>query len=259
MANNDSFKKVVTVTVLLCLVCSIIVSSAAVLLKPLQIANKALDFKSNVLSVAGIEDADKSIEELYDERVTARVVDLEKGVFTDRFDAATFDATKLLKDNSLSTNLNSEDDVAKIGRRENFAVVYLIQDAQGKLEKVILPVRGKGLWSTMYGLMVLEPDLNTVAGFGFYQHGETPGLGGEVDNPAWKAQWAGKQVYSEEGQPIIRVIKGKVDTGSRDAQHQVDGISGATLTGNGVYHLVQFWMGDKGFKPFLINLQKGEA
>ncbi len=259
MANNDSFKKVVTVTVLLCLVCSVIVSSAAVLLKPLQVANKALDFKRNVLSVAGIEDSGKTIEELYAERVTARVVDLDKGVFSDRFDAVTFDAAKLLKDSSLSINLSSAEDHAKIGRRENFAVVYLIQDTQGKLARVILPVRGKGLWSTMYGLMVLEPDFNTVAGFGFYQHGETPGLGGEVDNPAWKAQWAGKKVYSEDGQPVIRVIKGKVDEASRDAQHQVDGISGATLTGNGVYHLVQFWLGEKGFKPFLINLQKGEA
>jgi len=259
VANNDSFKKVVTVTLALCFVCSVIVSSAAVLLKPMQVSNKALDFKRNVLSIADIQEPGKSVEEIYAERVVARLVDLDKGVFSDAFVPETFNQDKASKDSSLSINLSSSEDVAKISRRENYSVVYLISDSAGELEKIILPVRGKGLWSTMYGLLVLESDFNTVAGFGFYDHGETPGLGGEIDNPSWKALWVGKKVYNEQGEPVLRVIKGAVDPAARDAAYQVDGISGATLTGNGVYHLVQFWLGDKGFKPFLSNLQNGEA
>jgi len=259
VANKDSFKKVVTVTLALCFVCSVIVSSAAVLLKPMQVSNKALDFKRNVLSIANIEEPGKSVEEVYQQRVQARIVDLQTGKFTDEINVDTYDQSKAAKDPAQSVSLESGDDIAKIGRRENYSVVYLIQDDAGNLEKIMLPVRGKGLWSTMSGLMVLESDLNTVAGFGFYEQAETPGLGGEVDNPDWKAQWVGKQVYDDQGKPVLRVIKGSVDSSAADAIHQVDGISGATLTANGVRNLVQFWLGEKGFKPFLTNLKEGEA
>lgn len=259
MANKDSFSKVVIVTLMLCFVCSVIVSSAAVLLKPMQISNRALDFKRNVLSIAGIDEPGKSIEQIYSERVIARIVDLDSGTFTDKFDPLTYNQDKAAKDPALSIALRPSEDLAKIARRENYAIVYVIQDTSGNLEKIILPVKGKGLWSTMYGLMVLESDLNTVAGFGFYEHGETPGLGGEIDNPAWTSQWTGKQVFDSNGEPVLTVIKGHVEPTARDAQHQVDGLSGATLTGNGVRNLVQFWLGEKGFKPFLTNLEKGEA
>jgi Na+-transporting NADH:ubiquinone oxidoreductase subunit C len=259
VASNDSFKKVITVTLALCFVCSVIVSSAAVLLKPMQITNKALDFKRNVVSIANINEPGKSVEQIYQSRVQARVVNLETGKFTDEIDAETFDQTKAAKDPAYSTSLSGSDDIAKINRRENYSLVYLIQDESGELEKIMLPVRGKGLWSTMSGLLVLEADLNTVAGFGFYEQAETPGLGGEVDNPDWKAKWVGKQVYDDAGNTSLRVLKGSVDSASADAIHQVDGISGATLTANGVRNLIQFWLGDKGFKPFLTNLKEGEA
>ena len=128
----------------------------------------------------------------------------------------------------------------------------------GELDKIILPVRGAGLWSTLYGFLALENDLNTVAGLGFYEHGETPGLGGEVDNPKWKALWPGKEVY-DDGQVAIELIKGSVDASTRNAENKVDGLSGATLTSRGVSNLVQFWMGDNGYKLFLKNLRAGEA
>ncbi len=123
---------------------------------------------------------------------------------------------------------------------------------------MILPVRGYGLWSTLYGFLALESDGNTIAGLGFYEHGETPGLGGEVDNPRWKAQWPGKEVY-EDGDPVIRLIKGSVDPNAANAEHKVDGLAGATLTSKGVTNLLQFWLGERGFKPFLDNLKSGEV
>lgn len=137
--------------------------------------------------------------------------------------------------------------------------MYLVEK-EGQLDSIILPVHGYGLWSTLYGFLALEGDLNTVVGLGFYSHAETPGLGGEVDNPQWKALWPGKKIY-EEGSwsPEIRLIKGNVDPTSSSAPYQIDGLSGATLTSNGVTHLVQFWMGENGYAPFLKNLKAGEA
>ncbi|MGB3610416.1 MAG: Na(+)-translocating NADH-quinone reductase subunit C [Cellvibrio sp.] len=257
MANNDTIKKTIIVTLLLCLVCSIVVSATAVLLRPAQVANKALDFKRNILAAANLQLEGKSVEEVFNERVTPRVVDLETGKFTDAVDAETFDQRKAAKDFSLSTSLSDSEDIAKISRRENYSVVYLIEE-QGKLQKVILPIKGYGLWSTLYGFLALEADANTVAGLVFYEHAETPGLGGEVDNPKWRAQWIGKEVYAND-EVAISVVKGSVDPSSSHAKNQVDGLSGATLTGRGVHNLLHFWLGENGYKTFLANLTKGEA
>ena len=129
---------------------------------------------------------------------------------------------------------------------------------RGELDKIILPIRGYGLWSTLYGFMALESDGNTIAGLGFYEHGETPGLGGEVDNPRWKSIWPGKLVY--QGNDVaIEVLKGAVRADSDQAQWQVDGLSGATLTTKGVDNLVKYWLGEQGFKPLLDNLRQGEV
>lgn len=261
MSNNDSIKKTITVTLLLCIVCSVVVATAAVMLKPMQIANKSLDFKRNILAAAGLLDGDVSagsIEEIFSTRVTTKVVDLETGKFTDAVNPASYDQMKAAKDPALSEPLSAEEDLAKISRRENYSVIYLIED-QGKLQTIVLPIKGYGLWSTLYGFLALEADANTVAGLGFYQHAETPGLGGEVDNPNWKAQWQGKEVYDNGGDVAIRLLKGTVDSSAADAKHHVDGLSGATLTGRGVTNLVQFWLGENGYKPFLANLKNGEA
>src|SRR5690606_33924929 len=121
--------------------------------------------------------------------------------------------------------------------------------------KIIIPVKGYGLWSTLYGFMALETDVNTVVGLVFYEHGETPGLGGEVDNPNWRAKWVGKEVYDENGNVAISVIKGTVDPGAPQAIHQVDGLSGATLTARGVHNMLHFWLGESGYKSFLANFK----
>ncbi|QQD16727.1 Na(+)-translocating NADH-quinone reductase subunit C [Spongiibacter nanhainus] len=258
MASNDSIKKTLIVAFTLCIVCALVVSSAAVLLKPAQVTNKALDRKSNILAAAGLADSEKTIEELYSEKVEPRIVDLRSGTFTDEYDPEGFEQMKRAKDPATSIDLDDGQDTADIKRRENFAVVYLIKNDSGDIDKIVLPVRGYGLWSTLYGFLALEDDMNTVAGLGFYEHGETPGLGGEVDNPNWKALWPGKEVYNE-GDVALELVKGSVDSSTPNAEHKVDGLSGATLTSKGVSNLVQFWMGDMGYKPFLNNLKSGEA
>ena len=257
MANKETTSKTITVALVLCIVCSLVVSSAAVLLKDKQNVNKRLDRYSNILSAAGLLNGTERIEEQFNELVTSRVVDLETGRFTDAVDVNTFDQLRSSKDSALSIELGGDNDLAKISRRENYATVYLVENDSG-LQKIILPVRGYGLWSTLHGFLALESDTNTVAGLGFFEHGETPGLGGEVDNPKWKALWHGKKIF-QDGKVELSVVKGTVEPGSAGAEYKIDGLAGATLTSRGVTNLVHFWLGEQGFQKFLGNLRSGEA
>lgn len=256
-SNRESVSRTIMVALLVCLVCSVVVSVAAVSLKPVQITNQLLDKKRNILSIAGLLEEGVSVEEQF-KKVTARLVDLRTGEFSDEIDPLTYDQQKASKEPVLSQQLDASEDIASIRRRANYATVYMVENEDG-IETMILPIHGYGLWSTLYGFIALEGDLQTVVGLGFYQHAETPGLGGEVDNPNWKQQWTGKVVYDEQDDVAIQVIKGSVDPGMADAEHKIDGLAGATLTSRGVEKLVQFWMGENGFRPFLDNLSAGEA
>lgn len=257
MSSNDSTRKTLIVAFSLSIICAVFVSAATVMLKPVQEVNKALDRKRNILAAAGMLVEGKSVEEQFSQ-VSTRLVDLRSGKFVDDMDTQKYDQRKAAKDPSASDELADEQDLAKISRREHYAIVYVVADSQGEIDKIILPIRGYGLWSTLYGFIALESDANTVAGLGFYEHGETPGLGGEVDNPRWKAMWPGKQVY-RDGDVAVGLLKGAVDPGSPNAPWQVDGLAGATLTSKGVTNLLHFWLGENGFEPFLKNLNAGEA
>ena len=255
MASKDSISRTVMVALALCVVCSVVVSSAAVVLKEQQVANAANEKKANILAAAGIAVVDGDLDAAF-AQVTPKLVDMATGQFTDVFDTNVYDDVKAAKDPALSVALTGDQDIASIRRQAKIRTVYLVEGDNG-LEKVVLPVHGYGLWSTLYGFIALEADLNTVAGLGFYSHAETPGLGGEVDNPRWKAVWNGKQVFgADASEPLIGLIKG---TASPSSKHDIDGLAGATLTSVGVTNLVRFWMGKDGFAPFLANLKAGEA
>ncbi len=249
---RESVSKTFVVAIVLAAACSLLVSGAAIGLRSMQEANKVRDRKKNILIVAGLYDAKAAVEELF-QQIEPRVVDLATGEYAaeDQFDPETFDQRAAAKDPNLSVTIPSEKDLAGIGRREKYSLVYLVKK-DDKLDQVILPVDGKGLWSTLYGFLALDGDLNTVKGITFYEHAETPGLGGEIDNPTWKAKWAGKQVYDDKGGVQLVVVKGVADESS---PHQVDGLSGATLTSNGVTNIVKYWLGDDGFKKLLERLQ----
>ena len=260
-SKKESTARTLIVALLVCLVCSVFVAGAAVALRPIQTENRLLDKQRSILAIAGLGDDSLSasqVKELFDTRIKARVVDLESGQFTDQFDAQTFDPLVASKDPQLSKGLSNTEDIASIKRRENFSTVYLVEQ-DGKLDSVVIPVRGYGLWSTLHGFMALKGDLNTVAGFGFYQHSETPGLGGEVDNPKWVSQWLNKTVFNDKGQVALEIVKGNVDPSNPQAVHQVDGLAGATLTSDGVEYLLQYWLGESGFGKFIENLRAGEA
>lgn len=257
MSSHESTSKTLLVAFSLSLVCAVFVSAAAVMLKPVQEVNQALDRKRNILAAAGMLEEGRSVEEQFSQ-ISTRIVDLRTGRFSDAEDPLKYDQRRAAKSPSQSEKLSEEQDVAKIGRREHYSVVYVVENDTGGIDKVILPVRGYGLWSTLYGFIAVEADANTIAGLGFYQHGETPGLGGEVDNPRWIAFWPGKEVY-RDGDVAVSLIKGSVDPASANAPWQVDGLAGATLTSKGVTNLLHFWLGENGFQPFLNNLRNGEA
>jgi len=262
-SQKESTVRTLTVALLVCLVCSIFVAGAAVALRPTQQENRLLDKQRSILAIAGLGEAGMSgnqVKQLFNERIVARLVDLETGKFSDEFEAKTFDPLAAAKDPALSQALPGEQDIASIKRRERYSTVYIVEgQGEGEIDTLILPVRGYGLWSTLYGFMAVEGDLNTVAGFGFYQHGETPGLGGEVDNPKWRGMWPGKELYDDNGKLAVQIVKGGVDPQSPKADHQVDALAGATLTSNGVNSLLHFWLGENGFGPFIANLRAGEA
>ena len=246
----DGVFKTVIIAVSLCFFCSMVVSFAAVNLKSIQNENKILDKQKNILQVAGIYYDGIDINEKFSS-IQPVVVDIDKGIFTDKFDPKNFDDKKAAIDPKLSISLT--EDPASIGRRTNFATVYLLRNNDGSLNKVILPIHGYGLWSTLYGFIALEANCNDIYGLQFYQHAETPGLGAEVDNPKWKIQWKGKKLNNENGELMIQVAKTK-----KYEDHHIDSLAGATLTSNGVNNLVRFWMGEKGFKKFLTNLKTGK-
>jgi Na+-transporting NADH:ubiquinone oxidoreductase subunit C len=249
---NDNPKKTIFVAVLLCLVCSILVSTSAVVLKPLQAINKANDIKKNILAVTGLLTNDGDINSLF-EQFETKVVNLATGEYED-IDASSYDQRKASSDPAQSVELTADQDIASIGSRAKLATVYLLKEGD-TVQQVVLPIHGYGLWSTLYGFISFDADFNTIGGLQFYEHAETPGLGGEVDNPKWRKQWQGKKAFNDQGDLKIEVIRGFVDYKVAGAEHKVDGLSGATLTSVGVSNLVKYWLGDHAFGPYLKNMR----
>ncbi|WLQ16893.1 Na(+)-translocating NADH-quinone reductase subunit C [Hahella aquimaris] len=263
--SNDSIQKTVIVALALCIVCSIFVSASVVLLKPIQVQNKTLNLKENILRAAGMLSATPSKKEVEEKfaQITPKIVDLDTGKYVEPKDIGfesvdAFDQKKSSQNPDLSKALSSGEDLAGIKRRERYAKVYLVKEGD-KLTRVILPVKGYGLWSTLYGFLALKADGDSVVGLGFYEHGETPGLGGEVDNPNWKSQWPGKEVYDENFDVAVRLVKGGVNPSASDAKYSVDALSGASLTSRGVENLLHYWLSESGFKTYLERVRSGEA
>ncbi len=263
-------KETVTRTILVALVLSVffsvIVSTAAVMLKPLQVKNQNLNIKTNILAAADMLPAAASPEEIEAafQQFEVKLVNLKTGKYVEPGfvgveEAMKYDMYKAASNPQLSSDIPAGEDMAGIGRRPDVAKIYVLRE-NGELKKVVLPIHGYGLWSTLYGFVSLKGDANTIEGLGFYQQAETPGLGGEVDNPRWKSQWEGKVIYGQDmTEPKIKLVKGGVNENTKNREHKVDALSGATLTSRGVENLVNYWLGDRGYAQYLKNLRQGEV
>ena len=252
--SNDSLEKTVAVALALCLVCAVLVSLATVALRPLQSYNKALDMKKNILDVAGLLQDDTDIDQAFKDRIEAKLVDIKTGDYVEGINVDEYDQRKAAKDPAQNELIPVDKDIASIRMKAKYAKVFLVKNGD-QLQSIILPINGYGLWSTMYGFMALEADGQTVQSINLYDQGETPGLGGEVVNPNWRALWKGKKVYGENGEVALTLVKGTVDSSRSDAVYKVDGLAGATLTSRGVSNLVQYWMGEEGFAAYLNKIR----
>ncbi|MEM9365435.1 MAG: Na(+)-translocating NADH-quinone reductase subunit C [Planctomycetota bacterium] len=264
MPQRDSLGFTILVAVVLCVVCSLAVSAAAVALRPLQEQNKILDRQRNILDAAGLPMGEygksasalpnEQVEEMYNGWVSEKLVNLDDGTYNGEEDPTTYDPRAASKSKDGSEAIDGSEYPIGVLNREKVARVYFVKKpGTENIDLVVLPVYGNGLWSTLYGYLALKSDLQTVQGLTFYEHAETPGLGGEVDNPKWKAQWVGLKLYGDDEKPVAQVAKGPAPAGSKT---QVDGLSGATITSRGVTNLVRYWASDQGYGPFLTNLKQ---
>ncbi len=254
---QHSVKYTILFATAVCVVCAILVSTSAVSLADLQDANALLDKRKNVLLAAGlIEEGQKvtagEVETLFG-NVKAVAIDLESGEPAPEVDVVTYDQQKAKKDPALSYEAPPNPSVIK--RLPKHAIVYHVLDGQGQVEMIVLPIEGYGLWGTLYGFLALDADTKTVRGLTYYQHKETPGLGGEVDNPRWKGLWPGRIAFDENGEVAIQVIKGQAGPPTADPHH-VDGLGGATITSRGVTNMLRFWLGENGFAAYLKNFRQ---
>ncbi len=242
-----------------CMACSIIVSSAAVGLRERQEANRVLDRQQNVLVAAGLVEigarpSAEEVDRIFDERLEGVVIDLQAGEELPDVDPEEFDARAVRRDPELSEP--APDNRAGIRRLPHRELIYYVYDEDGDtIDLIVLPIQGEGLWSTLYGFIAVESDTRTVRGLTYYEHEETPGLGGEVDNPSWQAQWQGRKIYDEDWEPEIQVVKGAAGP-PEENPYEADGLAGATITARGVQHMLRFWFGEHGFGPFLENFRE---
>lgn len=264
--SRDTVSKTFGVAFVLCVVCAVLVSTASVALRDRQEKNKVLDLQKNILVAADLYDEDDpvDIEQTFADKIEIRIVDLATGEYVpvEELDPADYDQRKAAKDPAQGVTLDSDQDIARIKYLERRSLIYLYKE-DGQVQQLILPVRGMGLWGQLYGFLALDKDLNTCRGLTYYEHKETPGLGGEVDNPNWKKQWTvdaddpakHKLLFDATGKVAIKVKKGRVNNAiEAERLHQVDGLAGATITSNGVTHMMRFWLGEQGFGPYLTRL-----
>jgi len=242
--NVDTVPRTLLVAAGVALFCSAMVSLAVHYLRPLQVGMQLLDRNRAILEAAELlptgEVTDRDIVSRYLD-LDARVVDLDTAWFAGGFDARSYDHWRL------------RDDVEAAGADDGkrYVPVYLVRKA-GSLEKIVLPVDGSGMWSTIYGYVALREDLNTITGVTFHRHGETPGVGDRIQDETWLATWYGKRIHDEDG--VMRFCVTRDATGP----YEVDLISGASVTAEATGELVRTWLGDAGYGPFLEKLDENE-
>ena len=252
---NESITKTIGVAFCVCLICSLVVSFSAVSLRDLQNENKLNDKRIKILQAADIYNPDKEIKDQF-LKLETKFVNFETGKLMDTymdFSLEEYDPILATRDSNLSSKVPTSEDIAVIKNRENIGKIFILRNDDYSINKLILPIRGYGLWGTLYGYISIENDFNTIAGIEFYDHKETPGLGAEVDNPKWKNLWAGKEIY-QNGEVSLTVIKGKVDNTDKEVQYEIDGLSGATITSRGVTNMIAYWFGESGYSKLFKEL-----
>lgn len=249
---NDDRIKIFGVAVLTAVISSVVVSTTYVSLKPLQDAHLQAELDARMASMIDALPGMRDVMRAQGiDALETRVVDLAAGTVARGVDASNLDVQAATSDPERSVLIPPEMDIAQLKRRSKLAPVHLLE-RDGKVLLVVLPVSGSGYQSTLRALLALEADLRTIAALVITEQGETPGLGARIEDPSWQALWPGKTVADEDGKIVVEVVRGNATE-----LHEIDGISGATITGNGVTNMLRYWLGEHGFGPFLSNLRQG--
>jgi Na+-transporting NADH:ubiquinone oxidoreductase subunit C len=238
-------------TVAVCAVCSVVVAGAYELLGAKQRADAAVFRMLDILRLTGLAAADEVLErdEIISrfEGIRPRAVDMRTGQIDPEIDASLYDQREAAKDPL--TSREAPPNEAGVRRIPDHIIVFERLDAEGRIEQILLPIHGQGYGGQLYGFLSLAPDLNTVTDIIFYEHQETPTLGGKVDRPEWRASWVGRRVFDDSGQVALRLV---ADAGPAEQNpYQVDAVSRASVTTGGVQGMIDFWMGPEGYGPFL--------
>jgi Na+-transporting NADH:ubiquinone oxidoreductase subunit C len=261
--DTQSTRYTIAFAAAVCVVCAALVAVSAVGLRERQEINQLLYRQKNVLLAAGLvkpgEDLpDKEVLAVFGRNIHVRLVDLRTGdlVPEGRIDAAAYDQRKARGDPAASHA--APPNGAQISRVPNYGTVYLVVDPvqRDRIVQIVIPVEGVGMWGTLYGFLAIERDTTTISGLTYYDQKETPGLGGEAGSARWQALWRGRKAYDDNWEPRIVVIKGPAGPPAQDP-HRVDGLSGATITSNGITQMMQFWLGRAGYGPFLKKFREG--
>jgi Na+-transporting NADH:ubiquinone oxidoreductase subunit C len=255
---NESLLRTLSIASIVIFVCALVISSTVVFLRPLQAANKAPNSYQHILAVADLvetQNAAASNEQMLGlfQQVETQLLDLNSAKATTQYDRLELDYRKAENDKHASTMIDKEFDAAKIVRRPNKMPIYWIHSNKTEA-KLVLPIYGKGMWSTIHGYIALEEDLNTISGVNFYEQSDTPGIGEKIQNAQWLNKWKGKKLYDNNNVLSLKISSNVKSTGKR--HHQIDGISGATQTVDGIFNIIHYWFGSQGYKPFL-DYQKG--
>ena len=240
----NSNRYIVTFILVMCLIAAVTLTGLREATKELAIKNEEIFNKRAVLLAVNSHLGDRTVKDLTDADV--------QDIFSKQVEQ-----TVINMNGEVIDTMQAEDvDLAQEKKKpEADRLLPLFVFNSGTEKYYILSVRGKGLWDEIWGNIALEADLSTVAGASFDHKGETPGLGAEIkDNPAFPRQFEGKKLYNDNGEFVsITVRKG----GARDPLHDVDGISGATVTGDGVTKML--YQGLQKYEPYLQSVRKEGA
>ena len=214
---KNKYVFILTISVL----CSLFLSLASQGLKPLKDKNVEIDKKKNILNAVGLDITDLSnsdIDNYFFSNIDTLVLDVEGNVYKN-----------LSVVDLISKENNQSGEVKYYNDSDEFLPLYI----DNSRKAIVLPISGKGLWSTLFGYFAIDSnDYSTVKGITFYKHKETPGLGGEVSKKWFQENFIGKEIYKDNVLHSVKVAKaGYAD---KEDLYEVDGISGATITSNGV-------------------------
>lgn len=237
------------------LACSALVAGTVYLLRPIQNAYQLLDRNRALLQAAGMLAADaddRMVVSAYLD-LDVRLVDLTSDSMVTTAavpDVRSYDHWSLTENSPAELRMQEANAAPGPPPHPRYVPVYVVRK-DSALQRLILPVHGQGMWSTIHGYLALADDLRTVAALTIYRHGETPGIGDRIEDAQWLRSWSGKQVYADDGSVRIDVVRQ-----AADSAHEVDLISGASVTSKSVASMVRSWMGPQGYGPLLDRLRE---